>query len=213
MNNISIVQTCIGRLGALLSTALMLSGCVAFENPPDVPTGCDTRLVGQWQSDKSSPAKDKMSFVIDAQCRFHDQDDTRKRTKGVPAAFRTLTVGGSDYLAFAPKEFDILLDQPDATSKALLGNQVFLLRYRLNNDLLQVDAIDFDRLDQAMHAKRLNAEELKPEPVILISGTAADTSRILTTQPELFEPTDNGGEKKLRWLFRRVNPATNPPTQ
>lgn len=199
------------RISVLFGVVLATGGCVAFENLPDAPTGCDPRLAGQWQSQTQRPS-DKLVFNIDQQCRYLDNDTSRKRSKGMPVTFRTLTVNGVDYAAFTPQDFDILLDEPGATSQYLRHNQVFLLRYRLDGDQLQVDVVNPNWVDQALRNKQLPVDK-SIDKVLVLTGTPAKISKQLTTQPDLFGPDKEPSQDKDKLLFRRIGPAATNQQQ
>lgn len=199
---------------ALILSAFIASGCVAFQNMPDVPTGCDERLAGKWQKTDSPP--DELAFEVNRQCQYYDLSKKRKTAQLSPVHFRTLTVSNTSYAAFTPEAVDILIDEPYATHKTFNQHEVFLVRYSLANDdtLLQINVVDPDYAEQAIRDGSLNGE-LHGQGLAELKGSSSEITKILKTQPALFGSVTtqpyNPDSTKTTLIFQKV--GTNTQTR
>ena len=121
---------------------LFLAGCenTSFQAPPVAASACDRTLVGTWDSigDKHEE-NGEVELRIDDKCMLlfieHEKDGTKE---GVATQLHVGSDREVNYLwvasAWAQTRFDM--------KNPPVGDDVYLLRYRIRNDLLTLEAPD-----------------------------------------------------------------------
>ena len=180
------------RTYALLAATLFLCGCVTFQNLPNVPLGCDSKLAGKWWGEK-----EQLEVVIDRQC--HYSEPAKPESEKAPLVFKTFTINGNQFAAYQVPAKD---GSPDG--------DYLILRYKLNNDQLAVYTADQTYAELAAERGQFKTETRAgfggnyPS----ISGSSADVARILKDHPALFG--GQSGEPKSKsnvYVFQRVSAA------
>ena len=189
------------RTFTLLAATLVLGGCVTFQNLPNVPIDCDSKLAGTWQHDKEK----RMGMIIDRQCNYFNKPDPEKKHVN---AFKTFTINGNHFIA---------VQVP--TDTASPGGDYFMLRYKLNNDQLIIYTADQTYTELAAEREQFETETRANVISVdskypMIRGSSADITRILKDHPTLFgaQSDKQTSDKNSVYIFQRVGSA-GPATQ
>jgi hypothetical protein len=143
---------------APICLCLLLAGCetTSFQAPPVAAAACDRALVGTWDSigDKREE-NGEVELRIDDQCMLlfieHEKDGTKE---GTPTQLHVGNDNGSGYLwvdgAWVASRFDMKQAPP--------AGDIFLVRYRIKNDQLTLQAPDDKAIAHRIIDGKINGE-------------------------------------------------------
>ncbi len=189
------------RLAVAALALFALEGCLMFERPP-AALSCDPALVGHWvpvpgSEDAAVPMKAEDFADTDAKCRVH----LSTASGGGKAEFDALGFqhDGQRYLALDRADLDGLFAVgPSQQDDKLPETAVFLVKYRIDGDLLEISLPDMPYVIQEFEAKRFPAREVDSS-VYLVRGGEKKLRKILSSQPALFKARgDTGTSLRLR---------------
>jgi hypothetical protein len=184
-------------LAVVALTLFALQGCLMFERAPAALT-CDPELVDRWipiPSEQDAIALKAEDYAdVDAQCHVH----LSTSSGGGKAEFDALGFqsGGQRYLALDRTDLDGLFavpSRPPSEQDKLPDTAVFLLKYRIQGEQLEIALPDMPYIVQQVTDKQLPAQEVDTS-VYLVRGHPEKLLKVLDSQAALFEAFDSTGE-------------------
>ena len=176
-------------IGALLTLLSLLVGCVMFERPP-APLACDPQLVGHWIPMPGNAAKDIPLSAGDlaqvgAGCHVRLSTASGKQGQFDALGFQS---GGQHYLALHPRDLDGFFNVSNTppVKGGLPDTAVFLLNYRINEDILEIAMPDISHALQEIEQGRLPARKVDTS-VYLLTGSDREMRKLLADHPALFD--------------------------
>lgn len=167
-----------------------------FERPP-AALSCDPDLVDRWipvpgSQDAAVPLKAEDFADVDAQCRVR----LSTSSGGGKAEFDALGFQheGQRYLALDRADLDGLFAATPSQPQdgKLPATAVFLVKYRIDGERLEIALPDMAYVIEEFEAKRFPAQEVDSS-VYLVRGSEKKLRKMLTGQPALFEALDDTG--------------------
>lgn len=186
---------------AVAALVLLLSGCVAFEHLPVAELDCDPQLVGRWLPVDEDHADDEDDAItVDNNCQALFPPPARASTASYRTTLRGFALDGWRYLVFSAGDVERIMGI-EAGTLAAAQDAAFLLRYRIEGDLLSGSIVDFSDVRAAVADKRIEGRALGvPESravgviddpsLYLVESDGQATAELLRTQPELFGDDD-----------------------
>lgn len=186
------------RLCALLCLIPLIGGCVMLERAPAALT-CDSDLAGHWvplagSASGSSPLNRDDYADVDAQCRVTlvDAKQPNERPSFTALGFR---IGEARYLALTQAAMrELFNDRAPAKPSALPDTAVLPMRYRIVDDVLELQTPDATALQALIKQGELKA--LDTGSAYLLQGDEAALNALMTERADLFgvpAPVDDPG--------------------
>lgn len=178
----------------LIPLLLSLTSCVTFERAP-LPLACDARPEGLWLPiANSAEGAAKLTAddyaAVDGQCRA---TVSMSQSAGKPARTAEMQasgfeLGGEHYLALGEKDLAHLFAGTEAASQDKVpGASITLARYRVEGDILKLEAIAVDTVKRMVDQHELSAST--PGRLnYVIPGDEAQVREVLLKHPGLFGP-------------------------
>ncbi|KAA2284500.1 hypothetical protein [Arenimonas fontis] len=176
------------RYGVLLSALALLAGCEAtrFEQAPlTAEAACDPALAGRWLSVAEPPGPDgEMELQVSADCLLAvvEYQGEQRRT-GEVARLHTGRHGGHRYAwvdaGWAHRRFEVDL--------AVAEGAVYLVRYRVQGDVLDVRSPDTRRVAHLIIDQELDGEVVARDYSIFSRVDVADGLAALE-RADFFKP-------------------------
>lgn len=185
---------CKRLLASCLLAACLLSGCVAFEHVP-ATLECDPLLAGRWIPFDEVDQSDIEEVVIDQDCLAVFPPPNRGVRESYRMTLRGFTLDEWNYLVFSSNDVERIYGL-EADALAPLDEASFLLRYRVESDVLQGWVLDSEAALKAATDDRLDLRTVERD-LHLIVGDSSSTARILRSQPALFEDSSDAPAVQL----------------
>jgi len=175
----------------------MLGGCVMFERAP-MALSCDPDLVGRWlplpaEGQQDTPLGPDDYADVQPGCRALLSDAASGQSPRFNAlGFRD---GGHRYLAFGRQDLDSLFRaMPEPPHSADLAPEaVFLTRYRIQDDVLEVALPNLVQVLGEMADLTVATDPAQPT-VRMFEGTPDQLLALLRQHPDLFDDFDRAAK-------------------
>jgi hypothetical protein len=146
------------KIALICISCLCLAACetTSFQAPPVAEQACDSQLTGTWLSVGDKPDENgEVELRIDGKCQLlfieHEKDGTKE---GVTTQVHVGNDRDAGYLwvdsAWAVTRFDMKQPPPEG--------DIYLLRYRIRNDRLVLEAPDDSAIAHRIIDGKINGE-------------------------------------------------------
>ena len=185
---------------------LCLGGCVAFEHLPAVTLDCDPQLAGRWAP---ADVAGQDAVDVDGQCRAQFPNGRPGQTVMSPRVqLRSFALDGQRYLVFEKGDIERMAGlgagQLGSSDLAALERGMFLLRYRVQDDVLHAAMVDLPRMRDAIEDGEVPGREIS-DSLLAVTSDPEAVARLLRSADVFVAPGERGAVE-LRRLRAKARP-------